>query len=143
MPFLNVNDVGERRLGRDPACLTASAETAERDNLVPHIPDVRELEAGIAQNVPYLAEKRANSVVPPIHGVTPKHRERRVPLHLDVEHSQEPFDVSALASVPSALEDLDVLLRHRPQYLAEGAMPFSTASGSRAVASPSRDLSLA
>ena len=96
LAVLDVNDVGERRFGRDAACLTAPAETGERDNPVPRIPDLREFEAGIAENVPDVAQSLKTStfscdIVRAVSRLTERlagHREPRgldlVQLHADL-----------------------------------------------------------
>ncbi len=119
---LAILDLGHERQGRvglDAACLTPCAGAADRDESVSQIPDLRHLDVDLAEGLVEVSEHLADSVVSSKHSLFPSQQgvQRRVPLHLGIELLQQRFDVSAVARLESALESLDVLLRHRQRSI--------------------------
>src|SRR5262245_17590283 len=110
-----LNHVPDRRLDLGPAHPATPTKLANRDDSVAHVPDLSDLDANLRESVAEIPVELANPVVSAVHReLTPEHREKRQMLDdLGIELLEVRFEVSAVEGVKSALERLDVLLRHR------------------------------
>ncbi len=127
-PFL-YRPPSARELDRGAAFLATRADAADRDDSLAKVPGLRDGDLDLPERLVPLSELVADALVSPIHRRYPPehhHLEHRVPLHLGVESLQERVDVSAVERVDSALEDIDVLLRHRPRSISPKGRSIET-----------------
>ncbi len=96
------------------------AEAADRNDPVAKVSDLRVLGVDLGEGLEHVSQHLADALVSPRHPrlTLEAHLHRRVPFHLGVEFCQHSFEVSTVVRINSALDRLDVLLRHRPRSIA-------------------------
>src|SRR5215208_6432293 len=97
VPELDHERRGELELGA--TLLAAYVASADRDEAVPQIPDLRDVDLELVESFVEVSEQLADAVVSPEHCRVPCEQlvHHRVPLDLGVECFQQRFDVSSVA----------------------------------------------